>query len=183
MSFEVPEASSEVPLPEYLELDLNSLPMTELFSKAEVYYLANAGKYAKHAEVQVRPAAPGEEVITVLEDGSVETTNTAKDNQFVITNPGGEQYLIDAEKFMQRYQPTDQEGIFKARGAVRAFRNQTGRSIEITAPWGKPQYGDEECMLATPYDPEKPDEVGSDRYIIGREEFEETYSPAEQQAA
>ena len=180
MPFEAsPEASSS---PNYLELDLNSPEMTELFSKAEVYYLAEAGKYSKKGQVHIRPAIQGEQVTTVLEDRSIETTNTAKEGQFVVTNPGGEEYIIGADKLVQRYQPTEEEGVFKARGAVRAFRNQTGRPIQITAPWGEPQNGDESCMLATPYDPEKPDEIDSDRYIIGHEEFLETYSPLEEVA-
>jgi len=175
-----PESFDESP--EYLELDLNSPEMTELFAKAEVYYLAEAGKYAKSGLVQARQAVPGEQVTTVLEDGTEETTNTAKESQVVITNPGGEKYIIDADKFAQRYQTTEQEGVFRAKGAVRAFRNQTGRPIEITAPWGQPQYGDEHCMLATPYDPGKPDEIGPDRYIIGHEEFLETYASLQQAA-
>lgn len=168
--------------PEVLKLDLNSPEMTELFTKAEVFYLAEAGKYGKTGEVLAREAVPGEQVTTVLEDGTVETTNTAGEKQVVITNPSGEQYIIDAEKFMQRYQSTDQESVFRAKGAVRAFRNQTGRPIEISAPWGEPQLGDESCILATPYNPEKPDEIGTDRYIIGHEEFIETYAPLQQAA-
>ena len=43
------------------------------------------------------------------------------------------------------------------------------------APWGAEQFGDSECLLATVYDPNNPDEIGKDRYIIGREEFLDTY--------
>lgn len=162
--------------PEYLELDLNSPAMTELFAKAEIFYLAEAGKYSKKGEVHARAAVPGEEITTVLEDGTVETVNTAEENQVVIINPGGEQYIIDGEKFMQRYESTEETNVFKAKGAVRAFRNQTGRPIQIMAPWEQPQLGDEQCMLATPFNPEQPDEISSDRYIIGAEEFDETYA-------
>jgi hypothetical protein len=180
MAFETSPETTDPP--EHLELDLNSPEMTELFAKAEVYYLAEAGKYAKNGQVQARAAVPGEQVTTVLDDGAVETVNMAKENQVVITNPGGEEYIIDSEKFAGRYQATDQEGIFKAKGSVRAFRNQTGRPIQIVAPWGQPQYGDEYCMLATPYDPEEPDEISPDRYIIAHEEFLETYAPMEKAA-
>ncbi|HVX23862.1 MAG TPA: PGDYG domain-containing protein [Candidatus Saccharimonadales bacterium] len=165
--------------PEVLELDLQSPAMTELFAKAEIYYLAKAGKYSKHSKVQARAAVPGETVTTVLENGTVETTNTAKEDQIVITNPGNEQYIIDADEFQRRYQPTEEEGVFQATGSVRAFQNQTGRPIQIIAPWGEPQYGDEQCMLATPYDTQNPDDIGTDRYIIGQEEFQETYGAPE----
>ncbi len=63
---------------------------------------------------------------------------------------------------------------------ARAFTNDTGRPIEIMAPWGEPQFGDADCKIATTFDPDKPDEISADRYIIGRQEFEDTYGPIEE---
>ena len=48
------------------------------------------------------------------------------------------------------------------------------------APWGEPQCGDENCMIATVFDPDNPNEIGADRYIIGADEFAETYGPIEE---
>jgi hypothetical protein len=73
------------------------------------------------------------------------------------------------------YEPTDVEGVFRAKGMVRAIPNPTGQSVEITAPWGEPQYGDAECLFASVYDPAQPDVVGPDRYIIDNDSFLATY--------
>ncbi len=58
---------------------------------------------------------------------------------------------------------------------VRAFENPTGETIRIVAPWGEEQVGGPDCMIVSAYDPEKPSVLSEDRYIVGRQEFEETY--------
>lgn len=70
--------------------------------------------------------------------------------------------------------------MYRAKGMARAFKNDTGAPIEIMAPWGELQQGDENCMIATVFDPDNPNEIGSDRYIIGSDEFAETYGPIEE---
>lgn len=142
--------------------------------------LAEAPVYAKKAEVNAVIASGGEVIETVLADGTKETTNTAGAGDAIITNPGGEQYIIPAETFNKRYEATSEDGVFRAKGMARAFKNDTGAPIEIMAPWGEPQFGDENCMIATVFDPDNPDHVGSDRYIIGAAEFAETYGPIEE---
>lgn len=154
------------------ELDLSTDEWTER--------LASAPVFAKKGVVQARQATPGEQVTTTLEDGTVETSNTANEGDVVITNPGGEQYIIGGEKFAGRYEATEEEGVFRAKGMARAVQNPTGADIEIMAPWGEPQYGGPDAMIATVFDPEQPDVVGDDRYIIGYEEFQTTYGPADE---
>ena len=154
------------------ELDLSTDEMTQRFAEAPIF--------TKTAQVHIREATPGEQLTTTLADGTVETVNTAKEGDMVITNPGGEQYFVSAEKVAARYEPTDEEGVFKAKGMVRALQNPTGTPIEIMAPWGEPQYGDERAMLATLYDPAQPEVIGTDRYIIGYDEFQTTYAPVEE---
>lgn len=142
--------------------------------------LAEAPVFAKKAEVNAAIAAGGEKIETVLADGTVETTNVANPGDAIITNPGGEKYIIPAETFTKRYEATTEEGVFRAKGMSRAFKNDTGAPIEIMAPWGEPQYGDENCMIATVFDPDNPNEIGADRYIIGAAEFAETFGPIEE---
>jgi hypothetical protein len=155
-----------------LELDLS----TEEFTKK----LAEAPVFAKKSLVNARVATAGEKITTTLADGTQETVNSANEGDVIITNPGGEEYIIGDEKFTKRYEPTQEEGVYRAKGMARAFQNDTGRPIEIMAPWGEKQFGDTNCMVATTFDPDSPNEVSADRYIIGRQEFEDTYGPIEE---
>lgn len=152
-----------------LELDLTTQEVTDALAQAPVF--------AKKGVVQARPATPGERIVTVLADGTEETSNVAGENTVVITNPGGEQYIIGADKFNSRYSATEEDGVFRAKGMARALQNPTGGDIEIMAPWGEKQFGDAQSMIATVYDPDQPDVIGSDRYIIGGAEFQDTYAP------
>lgn len=137
--------------------------------------LADAPIYEKTAVVHIRPAVPGELVVTTLADGSRETENTAGEDQVVVTNPGGEKQIVDLEKAVQRYDLTDTPGLFAAKGMVRAIDNPLGRPISIVAPWGGLQHGDAQCKIAAIYDPSTPDLLSTDRYLIGKDEFTKTY--------
>ncbi|HTB48745.1 MAG TPA: PGDYG domain-containing protein [Verrucomicrobiae bacterium] len=112
--------------------------------------------------------------------GLKETVNTAEEGDLIVTNPGGEEYVLKSDNFGKRYEATEEEGIFRAKGMARAFQNPTGGDIKIMAPWGEEQFGNAACMIATVYDPEQLNVIGPDRYIIGHEEFLATYAPVEQ---
>lgn len=156
-------------------LDLSEKVWTELLAAAPVY----ANVYGKNVIVHMRPAIPGERIETILADGTLETVNMAGENQVVITNPGGEQYILDAAKAARRYAPTDEPGMHRARGMVRALTNLTGYSVAIRAPWGAFQCQGPDCKIAALFDPEEPDTVDDDRYFIGAAEFA-TYEKAEE---
>lgn len=154
------------------ELDLSTDEWTERLGGAPVF--------AKKGKVQARQVSEREEVHTTLADGTEETVNVAEPGDVVVTNPGGEKYVLKPDNFDKRYEATDEEGVFRAKGMARAIQNPTGTDIEIMAPWGEPQYGGPDCMVATVFDPDQPDVIGSDRYIIGGEEFQATYAPIEE---
>ncbi len=137
--------------------------------------LARASLYRKTALVHIRLAIPGERVVTTLADGTEETYNTAGEDQVVITNPSGEQQIVSFEKAVQRYDLTDTPDLFLAKGMVRAIDSPFDHPISIRAPWGAPQHGDVGCKIVALYDPYEPDVVSADRYIIGKDEFSETY--------
>jgi hypothetical protein len=158
--------------PQYEKVDLSTEEYTAKLAEAPVF--------AKKAEVSAVTATAGQEVRTVLANGSEETVNYAEEGDVIVTNPGGEQYILKPDNFAKRYEPTTEEGVFRAKGMARAFKNDTGAPVEIMAPWGEPQYGDENCMIATVFDPDNPNEIGADRYIIGADEFAETYGPIEE---
>ena len=155
------------PIPQSLDLQTDEWTHT----------LAEAPIYKKFGKVNARVAQGGETIRTVLADGSVETNNAAAEGDVIVTNPGGEQYVLKPEKFNSRYEKTEEDGVFNAKGKVRITPNPTGGSIKIIAPWGEEQFGGPDALIATVYDPDKPDEVGADRYIIGRDEFNATYVP------
>ena len=155
-----------------LELDLSTEGWTEK--------LAGAPVYAKKGMVEARILTEDEQLDTVLADGTVETSRTVPAGEVIVTNPGGEKYAIEREKFEKRYDTTVEEGVYRAKGMARAVDNPTGQDIQIMAPWGELQYGGPDCKIATVFDPDNPNEVGSDRYIIGRQEFEDTYGPIEE---
>lgn len=163
---------SEQAPPQREHVDLSTEEYTEKFAAAPLF--------AKKAIVKIRPATPGEKLETKLADGTVETVNTAGENQVVVTNPGGEEYIIDAEKAQGRYEETEEPGVFRAKGMARILDNPTGGDVSVTAPWGEEQIGAADCKFASLYDPTQPEVISADRYIIGAAEFAETYGTAEE---
>ena len=151
------------------ELDLQTGEWTRALAKAPIY--------RKFGKVRAEVAQGGESLQTILADGTVETTNIANPGDIIVTNPGGERYIIGASNFNLRYEATDENGVFRAKGKARIVPNPTGRPIKIVAPWGEEQFGGPDALIATVYDPNNPDEISANRYIIGRSEFNTTYVP------
>jgi hypothetical protein len=147
-------------------LDLSTEEMSRRFAEAPVY--------RKSAIVSIREAIPGERIVTVMADGHRETENTAAEGEFVVTNPGGEQYVIDEKVFTGRYEPLG-DGLYQAKGLIRAFRNPTGRPVTILAPWGEQEHQGPYCMFAALVTPDAPEKITGDRYLIGAREFADTY--------
>jgi len=141
--------------------------------------LSSASIFEKSARVSVRPARVGEVITTVLGDGTVETSNTAEEGDFVLTNPGGESYLVKKAVLETRYRATENPGVFQAKGMVRAVPNTTGARVTITAPWGEEMVGDENCWIVEVVDEANPSGRSNDRYLIGGSEFLDTYRPRE----
>ncbi|QQS22706.1 hypothetical protein IPM19_03690 [bacterium] len=76
-------------------------------------------------------------------------------------------------KFLSRYEPSDEEGVYNAKGYCRAIPNPFNEPIEIMASWGAPQMGDENCMLADTCDADG--NTDGEPYIIEAKAFAETY--------
>ena len=91
-----------------------------------------------------------------------------------MTNPSGEQYIISEQKFFSRYEATETEGVYSAKGFCRAIKNPFGEPIEIMASWGSPQTGDENCMIADTCD-ENGANMGGEPYLIDGAAFAKTY--------
>lgn len=135
--------------------------------------LQTAPIFKKQGTVQARAAKVDEKITTTLEDGTVETKNTAKKGDWLVTNPGGEQYLVPGHKFKARYEESDTPGTFNAKGHCRAIRNPFGTPVEIMASWGSPQQGDEDCWFADVCDADGNGD--SSPYLIAADAFSQTY--------
>lgn len=132
--------------------------------------LEAAPTYKKVAVVTFRVAEPGEAFTTTLADGTVETERVLEGGEHIVKNPNGEEYAMSPEKFASRYF-LNEKNEWQAMGEVKAVKNPTGAPITIMAPWGEKQHGGKDCYIAM--NPTAPE----DRYIIGGDEFANTYQP------
>lgn len=139
--------------------DLNTPEWDLAFQSAEWY--------KKDVEVGARQVSEDASLTTQLSDGHIETTNVAHSGDYIVTNPGGEEYAMSEEKFLSKYEAVEgQNSRYKAKGEpIKAV--QITEDIEFTAPWGERM-----SMRAGDW---IVDAGGGDRYGIGAKEFTETY--------
>lgn len=140
--------------------------------------LSDADK-TKLAEMKFDPAAlkgkTGELLITRLANGQLETPNVLSAGNPIVINPGGEEYAPKPDEFAKRYEPKkDEAGVYVAKGYCVAVKNPFQKPISMKAVWNEMQNGAANCMIADTYD-YATGERGGEPYIIGREEFEQTY--------
>ncbi len=116
----------------------------------------------------------------------LEDTHEVVAGHWIATNPKkyesdrDNNYPIPDATFRKRYEPTDQEGVFRAKGMCRIIPNDTGEDVEIDAPWGGSQNGDAKCYFCAPYDPENPEDLAIDRrYLLSENDFA-AYGPADE---
>jgi hypothetical protein len=132
--------------------------------------------------VDARPARTGEVVVTMIEGEGKETqSRPARAGDFVVRNrcpaTGNEQYLVAADKFSGRYQPTgrpgEQEGWLEYQPVGKKVRffvlGADTAPFQFMAPWG-------EAMVAGPGDAivQDPDDE-QDVYRVARASFDCTY--------
>jgi len=134
---------------------------------------ANANWFKKNVEIGAIQATIETPITTVLTDGHVETTNTARVGDYIVTNPSGEQYVIGEEKFRSKYEAVEgQAGRYRAKGApIRAI--QIDSDVSFKAPWGEDMHMRSGDFIV--------DAGNGDRYGIGQKEFNETYIPANEE--
>ncbi len=94
----------------------------------------------KTAQVKAERVGAGTEVVTLVqgEDGNLlheATKKAGADGGYIVTNPTGEQYLVDVKKFESVYQETEVAGVFAPvpdpRKVVPVEQN-----VSFEAPWG-----------------------------------------------
>ena len=158
-----------------------------LFERAERE--SRVGRARKTKPVDVRPAQPGEVVVTYILGQGVETKSPpAGDGDMVVRNrcaeTGNEEILVTKEKFGDRYafsEPPRNDGWREARPRGKDMDffvvPQGEAPFTFKAPWGEP-------MKAEPGDVIVRDPTDrKDTYRIARAAFTCTYDVSEQPAA
>lgn len=129
---------------------------------------ATVRNFAKFARVQAVQAKGGETIETILADGTKETTNTAETGDWIVTNPGGEKYIVSAAKFPKKYEACPELGTnwYKPAGGVQKFI-ELAEDLKFVCSWN-----DEQFIAAGGF-------VNvtdlADIYGIARDEFFDTY--------
>ena len=132
---------------------------------------SGAEYYRKCAMVTARVAAAGEEVVTIV-DGTQETRNVANAGDYVVRNPGGEEYIVEKAKFEGRYElVAGTEDTYRSSGApVKAVT--LAESVRFVAPWGEEQFINAGGFLLN---------NSGDIYGIQKQEFFDTYAESTMQ--
>ena len=155
--------------------------MTTTMNKAEMKnFVENAiangatvKNFAKFARVQAEQATEETPIVTILQDGTKETTNTAMPGDWIVTNPGGEQYVVPGSKFSKKYEPAPELGDnwYKPTGGVQRFL-ETDEDLVFVCSWGEEQtikaggFINVSCL--------------DDIYGIARQEFFDTYKECDE---
>jgi hypothetical protein len=141
--------------------------------------LENGQIYEKFGQVRAIVANGGEEIETNTVERT-EASEIAKAGDYIVTNPGGERYIVSASDFTKKYEATDENGVYNAKGIVRGIMNPTGQDITITTKSGKKLLGDFDAMIVVSYNPET-DQISDDIRLVNDDEFLETYRPVEEE--
>ena len=94
-------------------------------------------KYVKVVKIKARPAVIGEEIITKMSDNFVESKYVVKTpGCMVVTNPNGEEYVVSAQSFSERYTKTEEEGIYMPKPLPQEMLI-LDEDVEFVAPWNE----------------------------------------------
>lgn len=130
--------------------------------------------YAETARIKARPGIVGEEIVTKMSDGHTETKSTVQsEGDMVVTNPDGEQYIVDEKTFAKKYEldPVS-PNRYRPTGGAQQFLF-LHEDVEFTAPWGEQMSIKKGGVLNI---------TGRDQgdiYGIQRNEFDNTYAPCD----
>ena len=153
----------------------------ELLNRMEPLMKLNGRPFKKYKNVFAKKATAGEVVHTITKDG-LETTNQAKEGDYIVKNQtdAQEMYLISKDKLIVRYdylqEAEDGFAEYFPTGKVIALELTKVFLVELNlpsefyfeAPWGEPMVAKENDFLVSP-----PDQ--NEIYRIARKEFFETY--------
>ena len=98
----------------------------------------SSAKYVKITPIKARRGLVGEHIITRMADGYIESEFYIKNSDdYVVTNPNGEEFVVSNEAFQERYVPDpEKEGVYIPRSLPQEML-PLDEDVEFTAPWGK----------------------------------------------
>lgn len=99
---------------------------------------ASVDVYRKSNTVKAVPAQKGELLQTEL-DNFITSYNVAKEGDWKITTPLGDQYFLSSHKMDKYYKYDTKAKMFRSRDVV-VKAIMIDRETQIMAPWGYPQY-------------------------------------------
>lgn len=130
----------------------------EFFNRTSPLILSGGVNCSKFGEIFARRALAGEEIVTVVA-GKQETRNVAKEGDYIVCNPGGEEYVVLGGVFARRYKSVEGGNskqidgrnyeLFSPKGRVRAvevtaeiaerlgFRFNASGEYHFKASWGE----------------------------------------------
>ncbi|NNG03972.1 MAG: hypothetical protein HKM95_07705 [Inquilinus sp.] len=127
---------------------------------------AGAAYYRKCASVTARVAQAGEEIVTIV-DGTQETRNVANAGDYVVRNPGGEEYIVEKAKFEGRYALVAGTTDTYLPSGPPVMAVPLAENVRFLAPWGEEQFINAGGFLLN---------NAGDIYGIQKREFLETYA-------
>lgn len=146
------------------------------YAHKDIRYDAKRGKYV--IDTYVMREIPRQDTYGCIREAQLEDTRVVEVGEWIATNPKTwesdreNNYAIPDATFQKRYEPAGQPGVFRAKGMARIIANDTGDAVEIEAPWGGSQNGDEKCYFCAPYNREDPNDLAEgDRYILSENDF------------
>lgn len=160
-----------------VQIDQDALERGDYADK-DVRFDDDLGKYV--VDTYVMQQRDGKRV-SVLED-----THVVEAGDWLATNPVRQEgdkennYPISNETFQKRYKSTIRPGVFRPKGLAKIIRNDTERPVEIDAPWGGIQAGDEACYFCAQCD--ETGQLVGERYILSENDFA-TYELVETESA
>ena len=125
--------------------------------------------YIETACIRAEQVTKDTTITTILANGKKETSNIAISGDWIITNPGGEQYVVPNHKFIKKYKSAPElgEGWFKPLGQVQKFIEIT-EDLTFICSWGEEQFINKGGFINITN--------LNDIYGIARQEFFDTYS-------
>lgn len=130
-------------------------------------------EFRKSARIKAQRGVVGEEIVTIMKNGKVETRNTVKADattgnpDWTVTNPSGERYVVDDLTFKDKYEvDPENPAQYRPKGAP-VICVAVSEAVTFVAPWGSEMNIDAGGVLVL--------NKRNDIYGIQPEEFAETY--------
>lgn len=144
---------------------MNQIQIIDLF-KTMTYK-----SYCKFGTIQFAIATHDQPVDTII-NGQLETTNTAKQGDYVVVGASGECYVLTPDNFKNKYKISDlqedQTGTAEVKGEPRYAVQWSGDTFSFVASWGQ-------SMICNHGDYLVSDTSFSEVYRIEQDVFLKTY--------